>query len=180
MPFRSPSCERDHTMKVVQPSQPDVDLRHEAFPLICSGASRHAVPKLEAAVRRAACACADRAVGAHVCAQSRVAAFGGTVGSGMRCWRSHLRVGGDVMRRSTLFGVAVALGVLALSGSFAVPAGAAPKDDHGGRSVCTGTLKTPGVLAGTYASNVMVTGVCGVNAGPTVVDGNLFVAPRAA
>lgn len=85
------------------------------------------------------------------------------------------------MRRSTLFRVAVVVGVLGLSGSFAVPAGAAPQAGPGrGRTTCAGTLKAPGVLSGTYSSNVTVTGVCGVSAGPAVVAGNLFVAEGAA
>ena len=46
-------------------------------------------------------------------------------------------------------------------------------------STCSGTLAHPGVLAGVYASNVTVTGVCLVNAGPTVVGGNLTVTPGA-
>ena len=40
---------------------------------------------------------------------------------------------------------------------------------------CTGTLQDPGVLAGTYAGNVVVSGACFVNAGQAVVEGNLTV-----
>jgi hypothetical protein len=40
-------------------------------------------------------------------------------------------------------------------------------------AVCSGTVKSPGVLTGTYSGNVMVKGKCEVNAGIAVVDGNL-------
>lgn len=46
-----------------------------------------------------------------------------------------------------------------------------------GPSVCSGTLKSPGVLTGTHR-NVVVRGVCFVNAGRAQVLGNLVVAPR--
>jgi hypothetical protein len=41
---------------------------------------------------------------------------------------------------------------------------------------CTGTLQSPGVLAGTYKGNVVVTGLCLVNSGAAVIDGNLVIA----
>ena len=47
-------------------------------------------------------------------------------------------------------------------------------------STCTGTLDSPGVLAGTYRSNVVVDGVCFVNGGAATVLGNLVIAPGAA
>jgi hypothetical protein len=43
----------------------------------------------------------------------------------------------------------------------------------GGPHTCSGTSKKPGVLAGTYPSGVVVSGVCEVNAGNAHVDGTL-------
>jgi hypothetical protein len=45
---------------------------------------------------------------------------------------------------------------------------------------CSGTFESPGLLVGTYTSNVTVDGVCVVNAGPALVEGNLTLAPGAA
>ena len=42
-----------------------------------------------------------------------------------------------------------------------------------GPHACSGTSKKPGVLAGTYPSGVVVSGVCEVNAGQAHVDGKL-------
>lgn len=44
-------------------------------------------------------------------------------------------------------------------------------------AVCTGTPSAPGVLAGTYRSNVVVKGACEVNAGRAVVNGDLALSP---
>jgi hypothetical protein len=41
---------------------------------------------------------------------------------------------------------------------------------------CTGTLAKPGVLAGTYRGDVVVTGVCAVNGGAARIKGNLILA----
>lgn len=38
-----------------------------------------------------------------------------------------------------------------------------------------GTFKAPGVLKGTYEGNVVVSGLCLVNAGPSIVEGNLTI-----
>src|ERR1700730_3948378 len=62
------------------------------------------------------------------------------------------------------------LGVLATSAS---PAAAA------GPHVCTGTVASPGVLAGKYSSHVIVQGACAVNAGAAMVSGNLTGRPGA-
>jgi len=58
-------------------------------------------------------------------------------------------------------------------------AGAAQADDHHS-SICTGTLNAPGVLAGTYKGDVVVTGVCVVNGGAAVIKGDLILAPGSA
>jgi hypothetical protein len=50
---------------------------------------------------------------------------------------------------------------------------------HDGSQTCTGTIDSPGTLAGTYRSNVVVTGACVVDAGPTDIRGNLIVAQGA-
>lgn len=68
-------------------------------------------------------------------------------------------------------GAALAICVAAV---LAVPAGAARPPS------CTGTVQSPGTLAGTISGNVNVTGVCFVDAGPLVVNGNLTVQPGAA
>jgi hypothetical protein len=47
-------------------------------------------------------------------------------------------------------------------------------------STCTGTPDAPGVIAGTYNSSVVVTGVCFVNGGAAEIRGDLFVAPGGA
>jgi len=64
--------------------------------------------------------------------------------------------------------------VIALAG--AIPAVAASASARTAPATCSGTLKAPGILAGTYLENVIVSGVCFVNAGPTIVQGNLTVA----
>ena len=46
--------------------------------------------------------------------------------------------------------------------------------------MCSGTPATPGVLSGTYHSNVVVEGMCVVNAGSAEVEGNLTVSPGSA
>ena len=55
-------------------------------------------------------------------------------------------------------------------------AGAA-QGDHHQPNTCTGTFKAPGVLAGKYKGDVVVTGVCVVNGGAAVVKGDLILAP---
>ena len=47
-------------------------------------------------------------------------------------------------------------------------------------TTCTGTLASPGTLAGTYWSNVTVNGVCFVDAGPASVRGSLTISPGSA
>src|SRR5580658_8242364 len=78
-------------------------------------------------------------------------------------------------RRGTAlgFGFAVAAILSALlSGGTSASQAVSPQ-------VCSGTLKSPGVLAGTYPSGVIVRGVCDVNAGLATVDGNITVEPGA-
>src|SRR5438045_9098818 len=66
--------------------------------------------------------------------------------------------------------VGLALSILAASAS----AAAADRPSH-----CSGSFASPGVLAGTYDSNVTVEGACVVNAGPALIEGNLTVGPGA-
>jgi hypothetical protein len=75
--------------------------------------------------------------------------------------------------RSRVFRVVVMAAVVALSLSMAIPVGAASRD------VCSGTLAKPGVLVGTYSSNVTVRGACQVSAGAADVQGNLTLASGA-
>ena len=58
-------------------------------------------------------------------------------------------------------------------------AGAAQARGHQ-RSTCTGTFNAPGVLAGKYKGDVVVTGVCVVNGGAAVIKGDLILAPGSA
>jgi hypothetical protein len=59
--------------------------------------------------------------------------------------------------------------------------GAAPASAHAPMThKCSGTLAAPGVLAGTYRGDVQIDGVCMVNGGAAVVDGNLTVTPGSA
>ncbi len=83
-----------------------------------------------------------------------------------------MRVGSSA-RTVSCFIVAGAV-VVALAG--VIPAAAASALAPAAPSTCSGTLKAPGVLAGTYLGNVVVSGVCVVNAGPAIVEGNLIVA----
>jgi hypothetical protein len=83
------------------------------------------------------------------------------------------RQAGSLARRlSLLFGAGgLVLGMLAASAT-----GAAADRP----ASCTGSFESPGVLAGTYSSNVTVAGVCTVNAGPALIKGNLTLSPGAA
>jgi hypothetical protein len=48
---------------------------------------------------------------------------------------------------------------------------------HHKSRICTGTLKSPGVLAGTFRGDVLVIGVCNVNGGKAVIHGDLILTP---
>jgi hypothetical protein len=67
-------------------------------------------------------------------------------------------------------------GVLALVILAANASGAAA----GRATSCSGSFESPGVLAGTYTSNVTVDGACVVNAGAAHIEGNLTLSPGAA
>jgi hypothetical protein len=92
------------------------------------------------------------------------------------------------MRLSRMLKAAAAVvAVAGLAVAMAVPAGAEPEhgDFHWGHghisrtSTCTGTVASPGVLAGSYA-NVVVAGVCFVNGGAATIAGDLIIAPTGA
>jgi hypothetical protein len=71
-------------------------------------------------------------------------------------------------RISCFFGAgALLLGVVMVS-----PAAAADPASH----TCSGTLKAPGVLTGTFSGDVVISGACRVNAGPAIVHGDLRIA----
>jgi hypothetical protein len=59
-------------------------------------------------------------------------------------------------------------------------AAGAAEAHHGQLGRCTGTLARPGVLAGTFGGDVVVTGVCAVNGGAAVIKGDLILARGAA
>ena len=70
----------------------------------------------------------------------------------------------------TLSAVAIGMG----------PASAKESAKPNAPAVCWGTLAKPGVLAGTYHGDVEIHGVCAVNGGAAVVDGNLILTPWSA
>ena len=72
----------------------------------------------------------------------------------------------------TLSAVALAVGPAS--------ANAKPAAKPNAPAVCWGTLAKPGVLAGTYHGDVEIHGVCAVNGGAAVVDGNLILSPWSA
>ena len=65
--------------------------------------------------------------------------------------------------------------------ALAVPnhAEAAPLHGTAVGATCTGTSASPGVLAGTYSSSVVISGYCVVDGGPTTVNGSITVATGA-
>ncbi len=66
---------------------------------------------------------------------------------------------------------------LALTLTGTATAGAAPSPN---RDSCSGTLNAPGLLYGTYGSDVTIHGYCLVDGGPTLIRGNLHLATGAA
>ncbi len=79
-----------------------------------------------------------------------------------------------VLRSACVVGLLGGLGVIV-----SVPAGAAHAHGTGVSSTCTGTPASPGVLTGTYATDVVVTGYCDVDGGAAVVEGSLTLAAGA-
>jgi hypothetical protein len=65
------------------------------------------------------------------------------------------------------------IGALCASQGSAAAAAALPGGD--GTQTCTGTVSSPGTLAGTYG-NVVIAGACVIDAGPADVTGNLTIA----
>jgi len=61
-------------------------------------------------------------------------------------------------------------------GRFTRPAGLEGDNHSHGPATCTGTPDAPGLLAGVYPSNVVITGVCLVNGGPATINGDLILA----
>lgn len=75
-------------------------------------------------------------------------------------------------RRRWLLAVAALVLIFPLAGSHAARAAST--------TVCSGTPSAPGVLSGTYNGPVVVQGVCFVNAGPAVINGELVIDPSSA
>jgi len=69
----------------------------------------------------------------------------------------------------TVLGGALAAGPVAAAGAATT-----------GTATCSGTPTAPGVLTGTVTSSVVVKGVCFVNSGPAVVNGDVTVSPGSA
>lgn len=65
------------------------------------------------------------------------------------------------------------VGALAMASTLALAA--AGSAQASGNRTCRGTPAAPGTLAGNYSSNVTVSGVCFVNAGPATVARNLTI-----
>jgi len=68
----------------------------------------------------------------------------------------------------------------AIAGAAAAIALAGPGGALASPPICFGTAHAPGVLSGTYSSNVVVEGRCVVDAGPAVVKGDLTIRPNSA
>jgi hypothetical protein len=79
------------------------------------------------------------------------------------------------------FSCLVLAGGLAIGGvAVASGASAATTGHHHSAYVCSGTFDAPGVLTGFHKSDVIVKGVCAVNAGRAFVRGDLTIRPGAA
>jgi hypothetical protein len=65
--------------------------------------------------------------------------------------------------------------LVALAAAMLITAGAA---SAAAPYTCSGSFDNPGVLSGTYSTNVFVSGAC-VTGGPTTVTGNVFLQPGA-
>ena len=76
----------------------------------------------------------------------------------------------------SIFGLGGVLAALVV----AVPTVAASASGAVTTQTCTGTIGAPGVLTGAFPGNVIVKGVCEVNAGQAIVAGNLNIAPGGA
>ena len=81
-----------------------------------------------------------------------------------------------ILRLAAITSLALATAVMGSSA-----AGAAESNQHHNKpNTCTGTPTKPGVLAGTYHGDVVVTGLCLVNGGAAVVKGDLILTPGSA
>jgi hypothetical protein len=70
----------------------------------------------------------------------------------------------------------LALVVVTMAAGAAAATTATATHHHKSR-ICTGTLKSPGLLAGTYRGDVLIIGVCTVNGGRAVIHGDLILTP---
>jgi hypothetical protein len=82
------------------------------------------------------------------------------------------------MHLNTMSRILGVTGIAALVVAAIPGAAAAAPDGYGGNYTCTGTLASPGTLAGNFA-NVDVTGTCLVDAGNVNIAGNLTISPGA-
>lgn len=81
------------------------------------------------------------------------------------------------LRLAGIASLALALVTLAASAAAATTATTAAATHHHKSRICTGTLKSPGILAGSYRGDVLVIGVCNVNGGRAVIHGDLILTP---
>lgn len=76
-----------------------------------------------------------------------------------------------VLRLAAITSLALAALVMGAGAAGAAQASNAPSN------TCTGTLRAPGVLAGTFNGTVTIRGVCTVNGGAALIRGDLNLAP---
>lgn len=77
--------------------------------------------------------------------------------------------------------VRTSLGVLSSAVLVLAAVAAAPTVAQAGlQHTCKGTSASPGLISGTYWTNVVVEGACAVNGGPAVIHGNLTLAKGSA
>ena len=80
------------------------------------------------------------------------------------------------LRLTGIASLALTVVTMAAGAASATTVTAAATHHHKSR-ICTGTLKSPGVLAGTFRGDVLIIGVCNVNGGKAVIHGDLILTP---
>jgi hypothetical protein len=81
------------------------------------------------------------------------------------------------LRLAGIASLALVVVTMTASAAGASTATTAIATHHHKSRICTGTLKSPGVLAGTFRGDVRVIGVCNVNGGKAVIHGDLILTP---
>ena len=81
------------------------------------------------------------------------------------------------LRLTGIASLALTVVTMAAGVAAATTAGTAAATHHHKSRTCTGTLTSPGVLAGTFRGDVLIIGVCNVNGGRAVIHGDLILTP---